>query len=134
MSFLRRFIAVALLALWLPATLHCDLEAAGLDIAFVCHDHDHADDHGHSHPTPDPADHCDGDACHTLEGTAINPTSVVKLVGEATFFLITLLPTPPENPVDRLCPERTDVPPEFVQGWRFVERCSAESAAPPVLA
>lgn len=130
-SFLRRFIAVALLALWLPATLHCALEAAGLKIAFVCHDHD--DGHGHSHPAPAPDHHgaqSDTDACHPLEDAAIKPTSVAKLVGQATFFLIALLPVPPELPVDRVCPERTDVPRELGRGWQFATRAAPPARAP----
>lgn len=130
-SFLRRFIAVALLALWLPATLHCALEAAGLKIAFVCHDHD--DGHGHSHPAPAPDHHgaqSHTDACHPLEDAAIKPTSVAKLVGQATFFLIAFLPVPPELPVDRVCPERTDVPRELGRGWQFATRAAPLARAP----
>ncbi len=129
-SRLRRLIALALLALWLPATLHCALEEAGLEIAFVCHDHD--DDQAHHHAPPSHTGaHCD-DACHTLEGAAIKTVSAAKLVGQATPFLIARLPDPPEIPADHVCPERTAAPDELGRPWQFSTRAAPPARAPSV--
>ena len=127
-SRLRRLIALVLLAFWLPATLHCALEEAGLEIAFVCHDHD--GDHAHHHAPPaHTGAHCD-DACHTLEGAAIKTVSAVKLVGQPTPFLIARLPDPPEIPADHVCPERTDAPGELGRAWQFSTRAAPPARAP----
>jgi len=128
-SRLRRFIALALLALWLPATLHCALEEAGLEIAFVCHDHDEDQAH-HDAPPAHTGAHCDDDACHTLEGAAIKTVSAAKLVGQATLFLIARLPDPPELPADHVCPERTDAPGELGRAWQFSTRAAPPARAP----
>ena len=62
-----RFLLFALLALWLPATLHCKLEAAGV---FA----DHCTDAGS--PATDVG--CTNDACPTIED-ALFKDSAVKL-------------------------------------------------------
>ncbi len=58
----RAFAALVLLALWLPATLHCALEEAGLLHADGC-------------CAEQNVDHCDTDACAILETGFVNSTS-----------------------------------------------------------
>lgn len=53
------FFAFLLLALWLPATLHCDLEAANLGVW------GEGEHHGDSCQAV-----CINDACHIIEGTS----------------------------------------------------------------
>jgi hypothetical protein len=116
----RRIAALVLLSLWLPATLHCDLEAAGLEIAFVCHDHE---------VPVAPVSPCAADACHAIEDAAYTAIVLNKFVGEAALTVIALLPEPVEVPAAAISPERTDVPRELGRAWQFRTR-----AAPPVRA
>ncbi len=59
MNPLFKVIAALLLALWLPATQHCDLEAAGITVLT----------HG-DHASSACKDVCKDDACHTIEGVS----------------------------------------------------------------
>ena len=118
---LRRLLALTLLALWLPATLHCDLEAAGLEIAFVCHDH--------ATPTAAAA-HCTDDACHALEEAAYTAFTLTKLVGVISLSVLALLPEPADLPAAALSPARTDVPLEVLRSWQFRTRAAPPARAP----
>ena len=126
---LRFIFALLLATLWLPATLHCQLEAAGLEIIFVCHDHDHDTAHDQVAPVSS-ADHCADDACHALEGAALKAFTSVKLVGDATLFVLAHLPVPPETPAAGLSPERSDAPQELSRCWQFTTRAAPPSRAP----
>lgn len=112
-------IALLLLSLWLPATMHCALEAAGLEVAFICHDHE-----------TQTAEHCADDACHALEGEAYTAVTLAKLVGEVTLSVVALLPEPLEQPAVSLSPERTDVPRELGRSWQFLSRAAPLARAP----
>jgi hypothetical protein len=131
-SFLRRFIAVALLALWLPATLHCALEAAGFDELFHC-----AADHHSSCEHEAPAD-ATRDACDIIEGSAFKPAANSALlpppVLSAHFLIFTVPPvaldlTPPPSGLD----ERILAPPEVARTWHFVARAALPARAPSSL-
>lgn len=119
----RSLTAWLLLALWLPATLHCALETAGVDIAFLCHDHD---------ANESPAEHCADDSCHALEGSALAAFTFTKLVGATIFSVVALLPEPIEVPSASVRPERTDVPRELQRSWQFYTRAAPPSRAPSV--
>ncbi len=58
---LTKLSALLLVALWLPATLHCQLENAGFDLFFAC-----ADQAAHTKGAA-----CSGDACQVLESGQI---------------------------------------------------------------
>lgn len=123
MQLLRRLIALVLVALWLPATLHCDLEAAGLEIGVLCHDHD----------TPEAAAaHCSDDACHAIEDAAYTAVVLTKLVGVISFSVLALLPEPPDLPAATLSPASTDVPLEVPRSWQFTTRAAPPARAPSV--
>jgi hypothetical protein len=109
----RRLIALLLLALWLPATLHCDLETAGVQAASD--------------------NHCTDDACHTLEASALTAFALTKLVSSVTLSVVALLPTPLELPADSVRPERTDVPRELGRRWQFSRRAAPPARAPNAL-
>ncbi len=57
---LRKLAALFLVALWLPATLHCQLEGLGLDALFACADQPAETAHAND-------DACNDDACQTIE-------------------------------------------------------------------
>ncbi|MBL9189793.1 MAG: hypothetical protein JNK23_20090 [Opitutaceae bacterium] len=124
MPIARRLIALLLLSLWLPATMHCALEAAGINIALLCHDHE---------TQAATESHCTDDACHAIEGEAYTPVSLVKLVGEVTLCVVALLPDPSELPDARISPERTDVPRELGRSWQFITRAAPPARAPSAL-
>jgi hypothetical protein len=131
-SFLRRFIAVALLALWLPATLHCALEAAGLDELFRC-----AADHHSSGAHETPAD-ATRDACDIIEGSAFKLAANSALLPPpvlcAHFFAFAVPPvalylTPPPTGLG----ERILAPPEVARTWHFSARAALPARAPSLL-
>ena len=121
MQRLCRILALALVALWLPATLHCDLEAAGLEIGVLCHDHD----------TPEAAAaHCTDDACHAIESAAYTAFTLTKLVSGTVLSVVALLPEPLALPTAALSPARSDVPRELQRSWQFTTRAAPPARAP----
>ena len=121
---LRRLLTFALLALWLPATLHCDLEAAGLALPFVCHDHDTAT--GLDLP-------CADDECHALDRASYTAFALTKLVSATVLSVLARLPDSIETPVDGVRPERTDVPRKLRRTWQFDTRAAPPARAPSAL-
>jgi hypothetical protein len=131
-SFLRRFIAVALLALWLPATMHCDLEAAGFDELFHC-----AADHHSSGENEAPAD-ATRDACDIIEGSAFKLAANSALLPPpflCAHFLAFAVPpvaldlTPPPSGLG----DRILAPPEVARTWHFTARAALPARAPSLL-
>jgi hypothetical protein len=121
----RRIVAVVLLSLWLPATLHCAVEAAGVYLEFVCHDHE---------TQAVSENHCADDSCHAIEGASFTVFSLTKLVGIAALSVVALLAEPLEFPPDGVRPERTDVPRELQRSWQFSTRAAPPARAPSVTA
>lgn len=125
LKLLIKFSAVLLLALWLPATQHCDLEAAG-----ILHLGDHA-----THTAAACSHDCQNDACAAAEGAAYS-----KLFASLT------LPPPPAvvlyalaeiTPLPRLIPGseflRNGGPPEIrllTCTWPFARRAALPARAP----
>lgn len=116
---LYRLLGCLLLAVWLPATLHCQIEAAGVDFHWLgCHDHE-------SGP-------CADDPRHALEQQAYKSGSPNDGV----------IVAPPVGCACQLCapvelkvvsPFRSStppVPPELAAGWRFLARAVAPAQAP----
>ncbi len=121
---LRRLLTFALLALWLPATLHCDLEAAGLALPFVFHDHDIAT--GSDRP-------CADDDCHALDRASYTAFALTKLVSATVLSVLARLPESIETPVNGVRPERTDAPRELRRTWQFDTRAAPPARAPSAL-
>lgn len=121
----RSFITLLLLALWLPATLHCDLEAAAAQ--FLAQD---------AHATDLCQDDCRDDACETVEGVSFtkNTDGLRALPPPECLLLARLVcaPVPDETGV-----ESTIVDPPEVQlldrTWSFVRRAAPLSRAPSVI-
>jgi hypothetical protein len=127
MSRLRPFLAVLLLAAWLPATLHCALEAAGCTRAEDCCD-GHADGG------------CTRDSCDTLEAGFLKPAALhvalPQFSADAAASLLDSLCPPLRAPAARLLPPVTGVtaavaaPPEVARTWRFAVRAAPAPRAP----
>jgi len=114
-----------LLALWLPATLHCDLEAAGVANILGCHDHRAAG----------PAFGID-DHCHSIEGVSYKlDFAFIKTQPPADAVLqiladpgVSAAATPP-----RLITVESDAaPPELVRTWHFATRAAPPARAPSI--
>jgi hypothetical protein len=73
-SAVRRIAVFVFVALWLPAMLHCRLEAAGLLFESDCCG-------AEARPTAPAADHgCADDSCELVEGLFAKPSAVVLKV------------------------------------------------------
>lgn len=124
---LRSLAVLLLCALWVPATLHCDLEAAGLDELFSC---------AADTSTP-PAAHNDTceDACDVIEGGWVTRTSPVVAVTAPALDVILLgfvvLPSALVLAVPADALTNTIVaPPECARTWQFAFRAAPPARAP----
>lgn len=120
-----RHISLLLLALWLPATLHCDLEAAGLIPPILsCQDQHAPDTHA-------------GDSCALVENGHYHGAIALLKAPAPSLLACTLccvaLLTPPPVAVPLVSPERTDSPPELIRVWQFDRRAALPSRAPTLL-
>ena len=135
MGFIVKIIALTLAALWLPVTLHCDWEAAGL---LAAHDTSHANsdccDTANAEPAP-----CADDGCELVE-TGLYRSSgrllqvAAPSVTACTWFLCLQLArlsgiTEPVTPVTA-----SGNPAGWVPMWNFERRAAPLSRAPSVLA
>ena len=121
MSRLRPLILLLLAALWLPTTLHCGLESAGLlATADTCVDSGDAC--------------CDDTACSTVEETLFkDPAPTFKVAAPAAVFLAGLAVVPPFDAIlaePALSPARHAPPPELRVAWQFLSRAAPPARAP----
>ncbi len=122
---LRQIVSLLLLALWLPATLHCDLEAAGLaPTAIACADETHA---------PATSGHAD-DSCGLIENSTYKSALTVVKAPAPTLLACCLCCvaalTPEPLFVPLVSPERSDTPPELTRTWQFRSRAALPARAP----
>jgi len=122
----RRLVAVLLLALWLPATQHCDLEAAGV----MGLDHEHHGESAEHAPCPD-------HACHTLEEIGwVKDFDSVRVLPPCALPLLDLLITLSATPLKSQWAYSgivTDAAPELLRlsrTWVFTRRAAWPSRAP----
>lgn len=126
MSRLLPFIACLLAVLWLPATLHCGLETAGLLIH----------EHGLESADTGCAPACENDSCALVEDGAFkNATYVVKASTPVLALCVNqlvLIPTASElaEPLSSVCPDASDTPPELARTWQFIARTALLPGAP----
>jgi hypothetical protein len=124
MSRVVRFALWLLVALWLPATMHCQLEAAGL---------------GESHQdsccageTADTGTDCLGDACANIEASLIKDSAPELYLGAPAslcpFCCAALVSAARTEPI--LSPERHAPPLELKVAWQFLERAAPPARAP----
>lgn len=132
MQRLRRLFALALVALWLPATLHCALEAAGFDDLFHCVNDLHAPcDHAAPSETP-------VDACNLVEDASFKPATDTAVLPPPTLCACLLCFVAPPLAIDLTPPPRglSDcivAPPEVARTWHFVARAAPPSRAPSLV-
>ena len=121
--------ALLLLALWLPATLHCDLEAAELWV-------EHAEDHAAVSDSCCQAGlGCAHDGCDTLEGFAVKASDTfTRAPLPIPFVCCCLICLPPAEPASLLAavPLEYRVAPEldWVPIVHFARRAAPLSRAP----
>lgn len=122
-----RFLLFALVTLWLPATMHCRLEAAGF---FEAHD-----GCGEEAAAASAATDCKDDACPTVE-QALYKESAVDLVVAAPAechvpdCCALLLATVALANAPSLSDARHVAPPELNVTWQFVARAAPPARAP----
>lgn len=136
MSRLRPVLALLLSVLWLPAVLHCELEAA--DVQLLTHDHHHEHDADHDHHTSNPHDtnhgHGSGEGPHALDDTPFTAsTPVQKLLPPGCTVspvLLALLLPAPVSTEPALSPARHPPPPGLQVAWQFITRAAPPARAP----
>ena len=128
---LRHIIAIVLLALWLPTTQHCGLEAAGLIAAEV----PHGADAGCCQTGGGPCTH---DGCNVVESSLIKSSNeVIKVptpsLAACTCFLCLQL-LPPVVAVEPIfAVTASDSPEHWIPVWQFVRRAAPLSRAPSLV-
>ena len=129
MSRVFPLVAAFLVALWLPATLHCELEHFGWESLFTC-----------AESTSDQAtgDDCSDDACRTIESGAFAfsksefavLTAAPALACDCTVGLLAIIPP---APAPEISPIRQDETLPLQRAWQFALRTAAPPRAPDVL-
>jgi hypothetical protein len=124
MSRVVRFAAWLLLAVWLPATLHCQLEAAGLGEA----QHDSCC----TGETDDRGTDCLGDACANIENSLLKDSApelhLAAPVAVCPLCCAALVSAARTEPV--LSPKRQAPPLALQVAWQFIERAAPPARAP----
>jgi hypothetical protein len=127
----RVIVALLLALMWLPATLHCGLEAAGLleHAESCCHD---------EHEASQEPVHCGTDNCGVVESGDYQPVhSLVKIsapvaVLDFSSLLEVVRPRPIEPKI--VAPVDVESPPEIRRTWHFVVRAAPSPRAPSFVA
>jgi len=119
-----RFLLFALLALWLPATLHCKLEAAGVFAEHCTDEHSPATDTG-----------CTDDACPTIEDGLFKDSAAkltVAAPAECHIPACCAHLLAPDRLVAEpaLSPVRHAPPSELTVRWQFITRAAPPARAP----
>lgn len=120
------FIACLLAVLWLPATLHCGLETAGL----LLHDH------GIESADTGCATACEKESCSTLEEGAYKKASnPIKVSAPTLALCITQLVAIAASEAavvnaPSVSADTTDSPPELARTWQFIARTALLPGAP----
>lgn len=115
---IRSLIAMVLLAIWLPATLHCELELIGaVADCSGCHDNPVAQDN-------------DADSCIVVESDGYRIDSHALNVVPLDLFVPTAVLSPlSSNSIgERL--DRTAAPLAFHRTWQFACRAALPARAP----
>jgi hypothetical protein len=122
---LLKVAALLLATLWLPATLHCQMEAA--EVHFLTHDHEGDEEH---HDYGDGS----GDEHHAFKDPSVTLSKpVVKILPPShtqALVLVALLATARDNPTSTLSPERHPPPLELKVAWQFMDRAAPPARAP----
>lgn len=123
---LRQLACLLLVALWVPATAHCDFEAIGFDEIFHC---------STDHHTPS-ADAKSSDTCEVVESGWIKraPSEIDLTIPTATCICLICAGTPLSLSSRDVAPpslnEHGAAPPELVRTWQFIFRAALPARAP----
>ena len=121
---LRAVVAIALLALWLPATLHCELETLGV---FAACEHCHDDADGATEESG-------ADGCATVENGGYRIDAFVLKAPEAPFLLVLFVVPPPDGEARSTGDwDATAAPLHVRRTWQFAARAAPPSRAPALL-
>lgn len=126
MSRLARMLVLLLVAAWLPVTLHCRLEAAGLHGADECCS---------TQPAGATAGDCKDDGCPAVEEALYKETSqslkvATPALAEGFAGLASLSPPSALPAEPALSPERHAPPLELKAAWQFLTRAAPPARAP----
>lgn len=118
--------ALLLVALWLPVTMHCQLENAGLFECDGCCMVDQATDTGAG---------CKGDACPSVEEALFKESSATLTVSapsetDGTLCLALADPLGNASAEPDLSPARHAPPMELKVAWQFLSRAALPARAP----
>jgi len=117
---LTAIVALVMLALWVPITMHCQLEKIpGLEFL-------HCSDDTSSHD-------CKGDGCQTVESGGYkveNNQAAIFATLNAVVLLETFLPLEPPPPAVAPFTVTKAVPPELPTCWQFFFRTALPPRAP----
>jgi hypothetical protein len=120
-----KIVALLLLALWLPATLHCTLESADLlPQTMLCLDGSN--------------DHCAGDHCAELEDNLFKPRTDELQVAAPDLYAclchVCLLPAGPPAAVPEISASPQDKLLPLQRTWQFAHRTALPARAPDTVA
>lgn len=123
---LLKVVALLLATLWLPATVHCQLETLGFDSLFACADTAEAAHAGN--------DDCADDGCQTVESGQVlfskdrfDSASLALLAG-ATTSLLFEIPAPVVAPEFIASRQAETLP--LQRTWQFDRRAALPARAP----
>lgn len=125
MSTVRRIAALFLVAIWLPAVLHCQIESlAGVNCCAS-----ERTDHGHKKS-------CAGDICDNLEAgfNKVSSEQITVAAPQICACLICCIPSPAvqtvSGPLVTGIIEEAAAPPEIIQSWHFLSRAALPARDP----
>lgn len=125
MKWLKTILVLALVALWVPATLHCQLEELpGLQFLACC-------DHGETAPHQD--DDCRTDSCAMVEGGLYKTNnSKVTAAPMVSRLVVNPVVTLSANPLSTGLRSHlaSDKSPELPVTWQFSRRTALPPRAP----
>lgn len=129
MTRFTKIAALLLVALWLPATLHCELETLpGFEFLSSCCGGDDA---------AQPPSGCQDDSCGAVESGLCkiedNPTITVGLPALLVLAAWDFIAQPPDHSRAQTSPA-SPAPPELPRVWRFSCRAALPPRAPSILA
>ena len=121
----RSFAAWLLVALWLPATLHCDFEAVGFETLFHCES-----DHHSASTEPDSEDSCELVENGWIKLSTTQIARSAPLLSTDVLCFATPRPDDPLDPPANALSETLVAPPEIARTWQFLVRAALPVRAP----
>jgi hypothetical protein len=118
--------ALALAALWVPVSVHCQLEQVpGLEFLSCC---------PHEDAAPNQDDDCAGDACSVIESGLYKLEEQQASLPAPDFGDLEFASSSFDHaltPVEASCvPARGTAPPEYCRVWQFTSRTALPPRAP----